>query len=104
MASAAVHSVVGSIFVVAPYVCGSIVYGSCLELQYLVSLLVLQSEEKAFCCSVGVCVPCLFHAVPWTVIVAFPGHTRLFFHPCIQTIPLHLPLNQIHPAGLIIPT
>ena len=70
MASAAVHSVVGSIFVVAPFVCGSIVFGSCFELQYLESLLVLQSEEKAICCSVGVCVPCLFHAVPWTVIVA----------------------------------
>ena len=62
-------------------------FGSCFELQYLVSLLVLQSEEKAICCSAGVCVLCLFNAVPWTVIVAFAGYNHLFFHPCIQTIP-----------------
>ena len=56
------------------------VFGSCIVMQYVVSVLLLQSFLY-FNCVLGVCGCCCSASLPqgamgWSVIVAFTGHTH----------------------------
>ena len=67
----------------------SAIFLTCTKLPFVIKISVLSIIEWPFCtgftvlylfscCSVGVCVLCLFPSVfCWAVIVAFSGHTRL---------------------------
>ena len=98
--------VVGSLFIVAPTVCGIFVFDPCFVVQYLVSVLVLQSswwvrESKLFSRSlVAVGILWFFLTVSWfgqCMIVLFPGDTRLYFDMYVPFVPKqHCPSGGLH--------